>query len=83
MSTLETSDYQCSNCRAKLFRKRLREPRKHREEAFCPYCMVNLPPRSGKDTLHYTLVEAPMTRKRPRDTNLAKKAAAFVTWKKI
>ncbi len=83
MSTLETSDYQCSNCRAKLLRKRRREPRKPREEAFCPYCMVNLPPRSGKDALEYTLAEAPLPRKRPRDPNLSKKAAAFVTWKKI
>jgi DNA-directed RNA polymerase subunit RPC12/RpoP len=60
------SNYQCSNCRAKLLLKHQTEPKKRREEAFCPYCMVNLPPRQGGDLLLYTLVEPPaQTAKRP------------------
>lgn len=64
------SNYQCSNCRAKLLLKHQTEPKKRREEAFCPYCMVNLPPRQGGDLLLYTLVEPPaQTAKRPGDPN--------------
>jgi DNA-directed RNA polymerase subunit RPC12/RpoP len=64
------SNYQCSNCRAKLLLKHQTEPKKRREEAFCPYCMVNLPPRQGGGLLLYTLVEPPaQTAKRPGDPN--------------
>jgi DNA-directed RNA polymerase subunit RPC12/RpoP len=64
------SNYQCSNCRAKLLLKHQTEPKKRREEAFCPYCMVNLPPRQGGDLLLYNLVEPPaQTAKRPGDPN--------------
>jgi predicted SprT family Zn-dependent metalloprotease len=59
MSDAELSNYVCTNCRAQLLIKRRREPRRHREEAFCPYCTINLPPRGGKDTLQYTLVAPP------------------------
>src|SRR5665213_1184810 len=66
MTDIDASNYQCSNCRAKLLLKRRREPRKPREETFCPYCGVNLPPRNGNDTLQYTLATRP-TNKRARD----------------
>jgi hypothetical protein len=58
-------NFQCSNCRAKLLIKRRTEPKKPREETLCPYCLVNLPPRDGKDMLQYTLVDAPTRLKRP------------------
>jgi DNA-directed RNA polymerase subunit RPC12/RpoP len=60
----ELSNFQCSHCGAKLLLKRRTEPKKYREAAVCPYCSVNLPPREGKDTLQYTLVEPPASRKR-------------------
>ena len=69
MAEPNLSNFQCSNCGAKLLLKRRPEPKKRREEAFCPHCMVNLPPRDGKDTLQYTLVELPKHPKRPRDLN--------------
>ena len=83
MSEAHPSNFQCQNCGAKLLLKRHPEPKKLREESLCPYCLINLPPRDGKETLQYILAEAPLPRKRLRDANLAKKAAAFVTWKKI
>jgi len=70
----EDSNHQCTNCRAKLLVKRRAEPKRRREEAFCPYCRVNLPPRQGGDLLLYTLVEPPaQTAKRPRDFSQAAK----------
>jgi hypothetical protein len=59
MSDESPSNFQCPNCRAKLLLRRRTEPKKRREEALCPYCSINLPPRNGKDTLQYTLVEPP------------------------
>jgi DNA-directed RNA polymerase subunit RPC12/RpoP len=59
MSDESPSNFQCPNCRAKLLLKRRTEPKKRREEALCPYCSINLPPRNGKDTLQYTLVAPP------------------------
>jgi hypothetical protein len=64
------SNFECTNCHAKLLLKRQTEPKRRREEAFCPHCMVNLPPRQGRDLLLYTLVEPPAKApKRPRDPN--------------
>ena len=54
LTEIEPSNFQCSNCRSKLLLKRRSEPRRRREEAFCPHCGVNLPPRSGNYTLQYT-----------------------------
>jgi hypothetical protein len=67
MAEPNLSKWECTNCGAKLLLKRRTEPKRRREEALCPNCMVNLPPRDGKDTLQYALVELPKTPKRPRD----------------
>ena len=67
MAEPNLSNWKCTNCGANLLLKRRTEPKRRREEAFCPNCMVNLPPRDGKDTLQYTLVELPKTPKRPQD----------------
>jgi hypothetical protein len=58
-------NFACTNCRAKLLLTRRREPKKYREQAFCPQCMVNLPPRSGNYALQYKLV-APHSPGQPR-----------------
>ena len=63
------SNYQCDNCGALLLLKRLTAPPKQGEQAFCPHCMANLPPRHGGDALQYTLVEPSLPKKRPRDAN--------------
>jgi hypothetical protein len=44
MADAMLSNYQCPNCRAKLLLKRRAEPKKPREEALCPYCLM-----SGKE----------------------------------
>ena len=64
MADAMLSNYQCPNFWAKLLLKRRAEPKKPREEALCPYCLINLPLRDGKDTLQYTLVDAPTHLKR-------------------
>jgi hypothetical protein len=66
MDDASLSNSQCSNCGAKLPLKRQTEPRRWREEALCPYCLVNLPPRDGKETLQYALIEPPRSPKRPK-----------------
>jgi predicted SprT family Zn-dependent metalloprotease len=63
MAEPNLSNWECKNCGAKLLLKRRSEPKRRREEALCPNCMINLPPRDGKDTLQYTLVELPKTSK--------------------
>jgi DNA-directed RNA polymerase subunit RPC12/RpoP len=72
------SEYQCSNCRAKLLLKRQSEPRRRREEALCPYCSVNLPPRRGSYTLQYTLIAPPIPLRPPSDFNQVAKLATDV-----
>ena len=63
------SNYQCSNCRARLLIKRRNEPKKPCEEPLCPFCSVNLPPRVGRNALQYTLVEPPHSPNRARDSS--------------
>ena len=57
--TNSRSNFLCSACNAKLLKRQRRETAKPGEQAFCPYCMAQLPARNGPYTLGYDLIEAP------------------------
>jgi DNA-directed RNA polymerase subunit RPC12/RpoP len=52
-------NYVCDHCGAKLRQRMSVATAKGREQAYCPHCFGNLPPRQGKHTLGYELIEPP------------------------